>query len=110
MMDPEASKIALTANFPTISKYTLFQDLTALTTVVAVVGNGANTVSPTQSFWDEVYQVKTPYTETMYKYYGTGFPFWDELAMFSILDPSNVLNSTWCMLFSLLLHELMLTT
>ena len=30
----------------------------------------------------------------MYNNYGTIFPFWDETAMFSVLDPSNVINST----------------
>ena len=30
----------------------------------------------------------------MYNYYGTIFPFWDETAMFAVLEPSNVLNST----------------
>ncbi|KIW15108.1 hypothetical protein PV08_07895 [Exophiala spinifera] len=78
MIDPEASKIALTADFPNIT----------------IVGNAANQVFPTQAYWDEVYQVKNAYTELAYNYYGTIFPFWDETAMFSVLDPANVLNST----------------
>ncbi|KAL6248685.1 hypothetical protein RBB50_004940 [Rhinocladiella similis] len=78
MIDPESSKIALTADFPNIT----------------IVGNAANQVYPTQAYWDEVYQVKNPYTELAYNLYGTIFPFWDETAMFSVLDPANVLNST----------------
>jgi len=78
MIDPEAAKIALTADFPSIT----------------IVGNAANQVYPTQAFWDDVYKVKTPYTELAYKYYGTGFPFWDETAMFAVLNPENILNST----------------
>lgn len=33
------------------------------------------------------------------------FPFWDETALFSVLDPSNVLNSTTCKLFSCAVRE-----
>ncbi|EXJ91445.1 hypothetical protein A1O1_04557 [Capronia coronata CBS 617.96] len=78
MIDPEGSKIALTADFPNIT----------------IVGNAANQVMPTQAYWDEVYQVKNPYTSLAYNYYGTTFAFWDETAMFAVLDPANVLNST----------------
>lgn len=59
-----------------------------------MVGNGANRVFPTQKYLDEVYEVKNGYTTLMYNNYGTTFPFWDETAMFSVLDPSNVINST----------------
>jgi hypothetical protein len=64
----------------------------------AIVGNAANQLFPTEAYWDEVYKVKNAYTELAYNYYGTIFPFWDETAMFSILDPANVLNSTQCTL------------
>ncbi|KAL1881286.1 hypothetical protein Daus18300_001138 [Diaporthe australafricana] len=77
-IDPEAAKVALTADFPSIT----------------IVGNAANQVMSTQEFLDELYEVKTPYTELAHEHYGTEFPFWDETAMFSVLDPSNVLNST----------------
>ncbi|RAO68340.1 uncharacterized protein BHQ10_004352 [Talaromyces amestolkiae] len=75
MLDPEATKIALTASFPNIS-------------------NAANQVFPDQEYLDTVYQVKNKYTTLMYNNYGTIFPFWDETAMFAVLDPSNVINST----------------
>lgn len=65
-------------------------------TATAIVGNAANQVMSTQDFLDEVYEVQTPYTELFHEYYGTEFPFWDETAMFSVLDTSNVLNSTTC--------------
>lgn len=62
----------------------------------AIVGNAANQVMSTQDYLDEVYEVKTSYSELVHEYYGTEFPFWDETAMFSVLDASNVLNSTTC--------------
>ncbi|KUI69779.1 hypothetical protein VM1G_05465 [Cytospora mali] len=77
-IDPEGSKVALTADFPSIT----------------VVGNGANQVFPDREFLDEVYEVKTPYSELFHEWYGEIFPFWDETAIFSILDPTNVVNST----------------
>lgn len=75
--------MALTAPFPSIT----------------IVGNAANQVFPTDDFLAEVYEVKNGYTTLFYERYGTEFPFWDETAMFSVLDPSNVLNSTTCELF-----------
>ncbi|KAI3391371.1 hypothetical protein diail_7480 [Diaporthe ilicicola] len=77
-IDPEGAKVALTADFPNIT----------------IVGNAANQVMSTQGYLDEVFEVETPYTKLVHEYYGTEFPFWDETAMFSVLDPSNVLNST----------------
>ena len=78
MIDPEGSKIALTADFPTIT----------------LVGNAANQVMSTQSILDKAYKVKNPYTELFHKYYGTSFPFWDETAAAVMVDPSIVKNST----------------
>lgn len=78
MMDPEAAKIALNADFPSIT----------------VAGNVANQVQSTQDFLDEIYQVKNPYSELMYNYYGTMFPFWDETAMALLIDPTISVNST----------------
>lgn len=86
MIDPEAAKIVLTADFPHIT----------------IAGNVANQVICDQAFLDEVYQVKNPYTEVMYKYYGTIYPFWDETAMALFVDPSlSVNSSTGKALFSL---------
>lgn len=80
MIDPEGSKIALTANFPDI----------------VIAGNVANQVMTTQEFLDEVYKVKNPYSELMYNYYSAEafFPFWDETAMALLVDPSINTNSS----------------
>ncbi|KAH8653239.1 inosine-uridine preferring nucleoside hydrolase [Tricladium varicosporioides] len=78
MIDPEASKITLTADFPSIT----------------IAGNVANQVISSQEFLDEIYEVKNPYTELMYKYYGTIFPFWDETAMALLIDPSLATNTS----------------
>jgi inosine-uridine nucleoside N-ribohydrolase len=80
MIDPEGSKIALTADFPDI----------------IIAGNVANQVMSTQEFLDEVYEVKNPYSELMYKYYAAEafFPFWDETAMALLADPSINTNSS----------------
>ncbi|KUJ12922.1 inosine-uridine preferring nucleoside hydrolase [Mollisia scopiformis] len=78
MIDPEASKIALTAAFPNI----------------IIAGNVANQVISSQEFLDEIYEVKNPYSKLMYEYYGTIFPFWDETAMAILIDPSIVTNAT----------------
>lgn len=78
MIDPEASKIALTAAFPSIT----------------IAGNVANQVMSTQEFIDEVYEVKNPYSKLMHEYYGTSFPFWDETAMALLIDPTMATNSS----------------
>lgn len=78
MVDPEASKIALTADFPNI----------------VIAGNVANQVISSQDFLDEIYEVKNPYSKLMYEYYGTIFPFWDETAMAILIDPTIVTNSS----------------
>jgi inosine-uridine nucleoside N-ribohydrolase len=80
MIDPEGSKIALTADFPDI----------------IIAGNVANQVMSTQEFLDEVYEVKNPYSELMHKYYAAEafFPFWDETAMALLVDPSINTNSS----------------
>lgn len=86
MIDPEAAKIALTASFPEI----------------IIAGNVANQVTPSQAFMDEVYQVKNPYTELFYNYWG-GLPFWDETAAALMTDPSFATNTSHGKLVSLLL-------
>ncbi|EHL00907.1 hypothetical protein M7I_3302 [Glarea lozoyensis 74030] len=80
MIDPEGSKIALTADFPDI----------------VIAGNVANQVMSTQEFLDEVYEVKNPYSELMHKYYAAEafFPFWDETAMALLADPTINTNSS----------------
>ncbi|CAN8097848.1 unnamed protein product [Discula destructiva] len=77
-IDPEGAKVALTADFPSIT----------------IVGNAANQVFPDQAYLDEVYEVENGYTKLFHDHYGTEFPFWDETALFTVLEPSNVLNST----------------
>ena len=64
--------------------------------LLALVSNAANQVFPDQAFLDEIAEVKNPYSSLMHDYYGTSFPFWDEIALFSILDEAHVLNSTSC--------------
>lgn len=53
-LDPEASKIVLTAPFPNIT----------------LVGNGANQFIPSETFMQELHDVKTPYTEVLHKNLG----------------------------------------
>lgn len=78
MIDPEASKIALTADFPEI----------------IVAGNVANQVMPDQKFLDEVHEVRNPYTDLFHRYYDLSFPFWDETAAALMVDPSIAVNQT----------------
>lgn len=78
MIDPEAAKIAMNADFPDI----------------IIAGNVANQVQCTQEYLDEVYQVKNPYTALFHDHYGTKFPFWDETAAALMVDPSVALNTT----------------
>ena len=78
MIDPEASKIALTASFLAIT----------------IAGNVANQLISTQAFLDEIYEVKNPYSTLIHEYYGTIFPFWDETAMAILIDPSIATNTS----------------
>ncbi|KAI5208619.1 nucleoside hydrolase [Aureobasidium subglaciale] len=78
MIDPEGTKIALTAPFPNIT----------------IAGNVANQVSVTQEYLDDIYKVKNPYSSLMHKYYGTIFPLWDETAAAIMLDPTIIKNTT----------------
>ncbi|KAB8067625.1 Inosine/uridine-preferring nucleoside hydrolase domain-containing protein [Aspergillus leporis] len=78
MIDPEAAKIALNADFPDI----------------IIAGNVANQVQSTQEFLDEVYTVKNDYTELFHDHYGTEFPFWDETAAALMVDRSLATNTT----------------
>ncbi|GME62966.1 Inosine uridine-preferring nucleoside hydrolase [Neofusicoccum parvum] len=101
MIDPEAAKIALTADFPNISKWSRQERAGALRSVAtysrssaAITSTVTNQVFPTQDFLDEVYAVKNPYSELFYNQYGTVFPFWDETTAAIMIDPSIVTNST----------------
>lgn len=103
MIDPEAAKIALTADFPNISKWSRQERAGALRSVAtysrssaAITSTVTNQVFPTQDFLDEVYAVKNPYSELFYNQYGTVFPFWDETTAAIMIDPSIVTNSTQC--------------
>ncbi|KAI5310419.1 hypothetical protein KEM55_007302 [Ascosphaera atra] len=78
MIDPEASKIALNADFPE----------------VIVAGNVANQVMSTQKFLNEVGKYNTTYSKLFHDYYGTTFPFWDETAAALMVDRSIITNST----------------
>ncbi|KAJ6103437.1 hypothetical protein N7486_005864 [Penicillium sp. IBT 16267x] len=78
MIDPEASKIALTADFPNIT----------------IAGNVANQFFPSQEFADEVYSVPNPYSKLFHDYYDLSFPFWDETAAALMVDPSLATNQT----------------
>ncbi|KAJ5818803.1 hypothetical protein N7474_004394 [Penicillium riverlandense] len=78
MIDPEASKIALTADFPQIT----------------IAGNVANQVFPDKEFMKDLIKVRNPYTELFYKYYDPSFPFWDETAAALMADPSLATNQT----------------
>ncbi|KAJ6563075.1 Inosine/uridine-preferring nucleoside hydrolase domain-containing protein [Mycena vulgaris] len=72
VVDPEATKIALSAAFPKIT----------------LIGNAANLLISTQDFLDEIYEVKNPYSELVHAYYGMTLPFWDETAAAVMVDPS----------------------
>ncbi|OOQ89945.1 inosine-uridine preferring nucleoside hydrolase [Penicillium brasilianum] len=78
MIDPEASKIALTADFPNIT----------------IAGNVANQVFPTQKFVDEVKTADNAYAQLFAKYYDLSFPFWDETAAALMVDPTIATNQT----------------
>ncbi|KZF19689.1 nucleoside hydrolase [Xylona heveae TC161] len=79
MYDPEASKIALTADFPNIT----------------IAGNVANSIIPTDEWFDELVKVESPYTKYI-KENGPGmiFPFWDDIAGAILVEPAIVTNST----------------
>ncbi|ESZ90328.1 inosine-uridine preferring nucleoside hydrolase [Sclerotinia borealis F-4128] len=78
IIDPEAAKIALTANFPKIT----------------IAGNVANQVMSTQGFLDEVAEVSGAYADLVSEHYGTEFPFWDETAAGIMVDGGIVRNSS----------------
>lgn len=78
MIDPEASKIALTADFPNIT----------------IAGNVANQVFPSQKFMDEVKTADNAYAQLFAKYYDLSFPFWDETAAALMVDPTIATNQT----------------
>ncbi|KIN09102.1 hypothetical protein OIDMADRAFT_37985 [Oidiodendron maius Zn] len=78
LIDPEAAKITLNADF---SKITLVGDVTSQ-------------VIATQEFADEVFEVKNAYTELFYNHFNKGYPLWDETAAAVFADPSVSTNQT----------------
>ena len=77
-MDPEAPKIALAVDCPHIT----------------IAGNVANQVLPSQNFLDALYEVKSPYSELMHKFGSPINPFWDEIAIALLIDPTLSTNSS----------------
>ncbi|KAK8002603.1 hypothetical protein PG989_002322 [Apiospora arundinis] len=76
-IDPEAAKIALTADFPAIT----------------IAGNGANQVFPDQEFLDALVEVENPYTTLLHEHTDLKLPYWDEIAMYAFLNPEHVKKS-----------------
>ncbi|KAK5994355.1 hypothetical protein PT974_04829 [Cladobotryum mycophilum] len=77
-IDPEAAKIALTANFSSIT----------------IGGNVANQVISSPEFLEEVDQVKNPYSDLFLQVYHKTFPFWDETTALIMVDPTLSINQT----------------
>ncbi|KAM4065978.1 inosine-uridine preferring nucleoside hydrolase [Hirsutella rhossiliensis] len=77
-IDPEGSKVALSAPFPSIT----------------LIGNAANQFIPSEDYLNELAEVENPYTRLMHRYYDRRFPFWDATAAAVMLDPGIVTNST----------------
>ncbi|KAK2598890.1 hypothetical protein QQS21_005632 [Conoideocrella luteorostrata] len=77
-IDPEAAKIALTADFPQIT----------------IVGNAANTVFPDKTFNDKLKATLTPYSNILEKYLVQELPIWDAVAAAVMINPAVVINST----------------
>ncbi|KAH9889684.1 Inosine/uridine-preferring nucleoside hydrolase domain-containing protein [Xylariomycetidae sp. FL2044] len=78
--DPEAAKIALTADFPNIT----------------LVSSGSNAIStfPDQTYLDEISEVENPYTQLFHDVAWSYLPLWDEATMLVALEPSSILNQT----------------
>ncbi|KAK1754009.1 putative inosine-uridine preferring nucleoside hydrolase [Echria macrotheca] len=77
VIDPEAARIALTADFPNIT----------------IVGNVANVLTPTVDYLADVGDVVNPFSVLTKLYYPTFLPFWDETAAAIMVDPSIVTES-----------------
>ncbi|KAF7525333.1 hypothetical protein G7054_g11124 [Neopestalotiopsis clavispora] len=76
--DPEAARIALSADFPKIT----------------VVSQGSNDIFPEMAWLEEVYQVQNPYTRLMHDEASAVLPLWDEATIFAALEPESILNQT----------------
>ncbi|KAF3005366.1 hypothetical protein E8E14_006720 [Neopestalotiopsis sp. 37M] len=78
--DPEATKIALTADFPNIT----------------LVANAANALDlfPTPEYIAEIAEVVNPYTVLNSAAAYPDLPFWDEATLLTLLEPDSVLNQT----------------
>jgi inosine-uridine nucleoside N-ribohydrolase len=80
MFDPEAAKIVLTADFRQIT----------------VAGNVANSVYPDAQWLAAVTAVDNAYTRWLKQYLDPVLPFWDSIAAGIMVEPSIVLNATYC--------------
>jgi inosine-uridine nucleoside N-ribohydrolase len=79
MIDPEGSKIALSAPWKNVT----------------IVGNSANQVLINSSFFaDLAYQNFNAYTQILNDSYTTQFPLWDETAAAVMVEPSLATNVT----------------
>ncbi|KAH8801467.1 Inosine/uridine-preferring nucleoside hydrolase domain-containing protein [Xylogone sp. PMI_703] len=78
IMDPEAAKIILTADFPHIT----------------MVGNVGNSIYPDEKWLSEVSVVDNFYTRWSKKYLDFQLPFWDSIAGAIMVEPSLTLNKT----------------
>lgn len=87
VVDPEAAKIVLTADFPNIT----------------IVGNVANVLLPTVEYLDEIAEVENPFSLLTRAHYPLfGLPFWDETAAAIMVDPSIVTEEIECEWFRVL--------
>ncbi|KAK9770966.1 putative Inosine/uridine-preferring nucleoside hydrolase domain-containing protein [Seiridium cardinale] len=79
-VDPEATKIALTADFPNIT----------------LVSNAANALDffPTTEYIEEIAEIVNPYTVLNTAAAYPDLPFWDEATLLTLIDPASVINQT----------------
>ncbi|KAM0720707.1 hypothetical protein Q7P37_004844 [Cladosporium fusiforme] len=79
MIDPEAAKIALSANWPNIT----------------ITGNVANQVLIDSAFFTSMAnETQNAYTDILTAEYPTQFPLWDETAAALLVEPSLATNVT----------------
>lgn len=79
MIDPEAAKIALTADWQNVT----------------ITGNVANQVMIGPEFFEEIYnETQNAYAEITRDSYPTEFPLWDETAAALMVEPSLATNVT----------------
>ncbi|KAI1340362.1 Inosine/uridine-preferring nucleoside hydrolase domain-containing protein [Xylariaceae sp. FL0016] len=76
--DPEAAKIALTADFPNIT----------------LVSGASNAWFVNEAFLNEVHEVVNPYTTLALEATVPYLPMWDQATMITLLDAESILNQT----------------